>query len=144
MNVNDVVLYTESGQTAIATVLEVRYLDNHLGAKGEPLLHLGFFSPVMAPGANGKPQRVSVVGTHQQYDTCQFRLDVAHKSHSFDVKMNRPMYPGGRWEAIHIIPTEVEDNEDVLTEEIHTPELPDSPDSGEDGGIETDPKGTIQ
>ena len=97
MQINDSVLYNELGKDFVATVLEIRELDNHSGANGEPLLHLGFFAPVFKPGADGKLARVSMAGTHQQTDLVQFRFDVAHVSHSFDPKLGLATYPGGRW-----------------------------------------------
>jgi hypothetical protein len=97
MKTGDIVVYTENGESFLATVLEVRELDHHMGENDEPLVHLGFFTPVMKPGANGKPVRVSLVGTHDQYTLAQFRLDVAHESHEFPAELKVSRYPGGRW-----------------------------------------------
>lgn len=119
MNVNDTVIYTESEKDYVATVLEIRELENHLGKNGEPLLHLGFFAPVFKPSASGIPTRVSLVGTHQQYDLCQFRLDVAHVTHEFDAKLKLPTYQGGRWkEATVVANPEIfdEDQEEEIIE----------------------------
>jgi hypothetical protein len=97
MKTGDIVVYTEGEQAFLATVLEVRELDHHMGEKDEPLLHLGFFASVNKPGPDGKPARVSLAGTHDQYNLAQFRLDVVHESHSFPEELKRSAYPGGRW-----------------------------------------------
>jgi hypothetical protein len=102
MKIGDSVLYSEQGQDYVATVLEIRNLDNHLGSNGEPLLHLGFFAQKFKPGANGLLTRASIAGTHEQYDLAQFRFDVAHISHSFDPKLKLPTYPGGRYREVVI------------------------------------------
>lgn len=102
MNIGDSVIYTENEKDHVATVLEIRYLENHLGKSGEPLLQLGFFDSVFKPGPNGIPTRVSVFGTHEQGTLAQFRTDVAHTSHEFqDSKLTR--YPGGRWSEATVI-----------------------------------------
>ena len=97
MNTGDIVVYTENEQSYLATVLEVRELEHHMGKDDEPLLHLGYFAPVFKPGADGKPARVKLAGTHDQYSLAQIRLDVAHESHEFPEKLKQPRYPGGRW-----------------------------------------------
>lgn len=101
MNIGDSVIFTEQGREFNATVLKVRHLDDHFGSNEEPLLHLGFFLIPERPGPDGIPRPVDLVGTHQQYDVVQFRLDVAHESHSWSekqqVKYSKREYPGGRW-----------------------------------------------
>ena len=79
MQINDTVTYRENGVDHTATVLGVRELDHHLGEDGEPLLHLGFFNP--QPG---------LLGTQRQPELAQFRLDVVHLSHKFDLDAARP------------------------------------------------------
>lgn len=106
MNIGDTVLYTEGGKEFVATILEFRFLDGHTGKNDEPLVHLGFFTEVMKPGPDGKLARVKLAGTHQQYDQCQIRLDVAHTSHEFLGKDGKPkliQYPGGRWKEATVI-----------------------------------------
>jgi hypothetical protein len=104
MQINDNVLYTENGVGYVATVLEIREFDHHMGENGEPLLHLGFFKPVMKADATGKMVRKAIVGTHEQFDLVQFRLDVVHDSHSFGEEAQKKgfsgVYPGGRWQYI--------------------------------------------
>jgi hypothetical protein len=97
MKTGDYVVFTERGQSFIATVLGVRELDAHGGKNGEPLLHLGFFAPAYEPDGTGKLKEVSLVGTHRQDQLAQFRVDIAHQSHEFDPKLKLPAYPGGRW-----------------------------------------------
>lgn len=110
MQINDTVIYTEQGKEYTATVLEIRNLDHHLGENDEPLLHLGFFAPLYKPGADGTLKRVSVVGTHEQNALVQFRLDVAHESHSFSAEANKEgltgVYPGGRWSLAKVVVAE--------------------------------------
>lgn len=116
MNINDTVLYSENGEEFVATVLEIREVTHHSGENGEPLLHLGFFKPVMRADATGQLVRKSVVGTHEQHDLVQFRFDVAHESHSFGEAANKAglkgTYPGGRWR--HVVPVEVAPDDVVV------------------------------
>jgi hypothetical protein len=97
MKNGDLVVYSESGKSYLATVLGVRELEHHSGKDGEPLLHLGFFAPVFEPDSTGKLKEVSVIGTHRQEHLAQFRLDVVHESHEFAAHLKAPAYPGGRW-----------------------------------------------
>src|ERR1700722_14156799 len=97
MKTGDVVVYTERGDSFIATVLDVRELEHHVGKNGEPLLHLGFFATAFEPDGAGKMQKARLVGTHRQDQLAQFRLDVAHVSHEFPAELRLPKYPGGRW-----------------------------------------------
>lgn len=100
MELNSTVIYTENGKEYTATVLEIRYLDHHQGENGEPLLHLGYFAPVL--DAEGKPKKL--IGTQDQNSLVQFRIDVAHESHEFSPEAGRKglkgTYPGGRWREI--------------------------------------------
>lgn len=97
MQLNDIVNFTENGKEYKATVLAIRNLDHHDGENGEPLLHLGYFATVL--DAQGDPK--NLVGTQAQNELVQFRLDVAHSSHTFSEEANRKgfkgVYPGGRW-----------------------------------------------
>lgn len=100
MNLLDQVTYSENGKDYLATVLGIRELDHHHGKSGEPLLHLGFFKPVL--DENGEPKKL--VGTSDAHQLVQFRVDVAHDSHEFDDIAQRKgfkgVYPGGRWKEI--------------------------------------------
>lgn len=102
MQTYDTVKYTENGESVIATILEIRYLDHHNGQDGEPLLHLGFFAPVL----DGQGNQKKLVGTQHQGDLVQFRIDVAHESHEYDEAAVRAgfkgVYPGGRWSEIRV------------------------------------------
>lgn len=162
MKVSDTVLFTENGKKYIATVLEVRDLDDHAGSSGEPLLHLGFFAEVFKPASNGQLARVSLVGTHQQYDLCQFRLDVIHESHEFDEKtkasrkllLQPAQYPGGRWREIQVgdfsftlpaVEDETEEESLVSTEVVPVKSLPEKAEASTEEDEKSDSeKETIQ
>lgn len=85
------VKYTEGDKTFDALVLGVRTdLPSHLGASGEPLVHLAFADPAKA----------SVAGTGNHGDVIAHRFDVAHSTHEFteeERKQHGDAYPGGRW-----------------------------------------------
>lgn len=110
MKFGDAVVYIENGVEFNATVLGVRVLDHHTGANDEPLLHLGFFKEafgqVIGKDESGEEIKRPLVGTQNQGDLVQFRLDVAHDSHEFndEVKknLNTTTYPGGRWKEVEI------------------------------------------
>lgn len=137
MELFDSVKYIESGREIIATVLEIRHVDHHDGENGEPLLHLGFFAPVMGAAADGKPVPKKVVGTHDAWSLVQFRIDVAHASHSFSEEANKKglkgIYAGGRWTEIVV----AEPGTDLAVVDSS-----DTGDSSTDNG--KDPEGTIQ
>lgn len=119
MKFGDRVIFTESGVDYSAIVLRQRSLDDYMGSNDEPLLDIGFFKPVMKADASGKLVEKDVVGTGDQSELVQFRIDVAHASHAFseaakvkyqtqyngirrvvDGKVeNIVNYPGGRWKA---------------------------------------------
>lgn len=130
MKLFDQVKYTEKGEETIATVLEIRNLDHHDGENGEPLLHLGFFAPVLQFDAKGAATEKKVVGTHDAYSLVQFRIDVAHVSHEFSAEAEKAglkgIYPGGRWSEIEITSAEPEDVAEstglVLSETTETTE----------------------
>lgn len=106
MKFGDSVNFIENGVEVTAIVLGSRTLDDHSGANGEELLHLGFFQEVLAPGPGNKRVVKNVLGTQAQHELVQFRLDVAHDSHEFSdeakKQLGKPIYPGGRWKEQEI------------------------------------------
>jgi len=140
MKFGDQVIFIENGKEFSATVLSARVLDHHLGANDEPLLQLGFFSPVLAP--DGKSE-LNVIGTARQNELVQFRADVAHESHEFgaaaaEAKLTG-IYPGGRWReagAVEVpatVPVEGGAIEVPKTELAAEPEAESKPEGEESG-----------
>lgn len=101
MKFGDPVIYIENGQEYNAIVVSSRVFDDHLGANDEPMLDLAFFKEVLAPNAKGQMEPKKVIGTSNQSDLAQFRVDVVHDSHEYDeeqkLKHNKRVYEGGRW-----------------------------------------------
>jgi hypothetical protein len=120
MKFGDVVLYEEMNKLYTATVLGVRVLDDHSGEDDESLLHLGFFKEVTQPGPNGIPVPKTVIGTSAQDGLVQFRLDVAHESHTYtaaqQLKYGVAVYPGGRWQEINNAPSNFRGTQSVEDE----------------------------
>lgn len=133
MKFGDPIIYVENGKEISAIVLRSRVLDDHMGSDNEPLVDLGFFQQVTAPGPDGKPQVRELTGTDWATDLVQFRIDVPHESHEFSEKakakyMHRYggtdipqedgtfkahcVYPGGRWKELTPSAPDVEEVED--------------------------------
>lgn len=102
------VIFTELGKDYPATVLATRPLEYHEGADGEPLIHIGYFTPVVNPDGTVK----NVIGTQDQMALVQWRYDVAHQSHSFSEEAElagfKDPYTGGRYRGV---------NEDPITQQ---------------------------
>lgn len=114
----DPIVFIENEKEINAIFLRSRILDDHLGSNGEPLVDLGFFQQVTAPGPDGKLVIRDLVGTDWATDIVQFRIDVPHVSHEFSQEAKKKLmriyggtevthpvgdpsphcvYPGGRW-----------------------------------------------
>jgi hypothetical protein len=100
MKVGELVLYREGGETFNALVLGERVVADHLGQNEEPLLTLVFVKE--RKDAFGNP--LPLHGTGQQSELVQYRLDVAHASHSYSEEQSRKYgrneYDGGRWTEV--------------------------------------------
>jgi hypothetical protein len=100
MKVGDLVIYSEGGKDFNALVLGEREIADHLGKDDEPLVTLIFAKERV--DSFGTP--LPLHGTGQQSELVQFRLDVAHASHSYSdeqkKKYSKQAYDGGRWKEV--------------------------------------------
>ncbi len=113
MKVGELVIYIEgtdqrTGQPREynALVLGERYISEHTGEDGEPLLTLAFAKE--RTDAAGIP--LPVHGTGQTGELVQIRLDVAHESHEYTEEQQRfygkIAYDGGRWKELLTLPAQ--------------------------------------